>query len=95
MERMAYTGTKGCGCMVAIVVDEPSEKKDVAAAVKRFIESGYTVDHLPLESVRGKLRRCMHAMSGSVTPVSRSADHISADEQKERQGEVDFFEENH
>lgn len=60
MKRMAYIGTKACGCTVACVVDEPKEREAVAKDVQEFIQRGYVVRRVSLETARKKLKKCSH-----------------------------------
>jgi len=59
-KRMAYIGTKACGCVVACVVDVPKERDAVAQSVQGFIQRGYTVRRVSLETARKRLKRCPH-----------------------------------
>ncbi len=53
-----YVGIKACGCMVAVVYDDPEHKDHTADAVARFVVDGYRVERLPIETSRSKLGRC-------------------------------------
>ena len=58
MERMAYIGTKKCGCTVAVCIDEPSEEKETARCVSEFIQSGYIVERVTVKRAQSLLKSC-------------------------------------
>lgn len=60
-EPMAYIGKRPkCGCIVAMVVDEPTrEREDIANTLKEFITSGLNVTRVTVEESR-KIRICPH-----------------------------------
>jgi len=53
-----YVGIKPCGCMVAVVVDNPRWIKDTARTIARFVRNGYRVEPAVLDEVRHKLGPC-------------------------------------
>lgn len=53
-----YTGTLPCGCMVAVVMDDPKFKDDTADKIAEFVRSGYRVEPAVLDNIRSRLRRC-------------------------------------
>jgi hypothetical protein len=53
-----YVGRKPCGCIVAVVVDEPKYPKDTGKDVAAFIRRGYTVERITLEELRGRKIGC-------------------------------------
>lgn len=40
---MIYQGVRACGCVTAMVVNEPDHPKDTARAVAEFIAAGLTI----------------------------------------------------
>ena len=59
-ESMAYVGILSCGCCVAVSVDVPYRKKDIAEFVADCIRDGMTVERQSLTWVSENLRRCTH-----------------------------------
>jgi hypothetical protein len=53
-----YVGIKECGCMVAVVFDDPRFRKDTAKTVAEFIKSGYRVENKIWSEVGHSLGRC-------------------------------------
>lgn len=47
-----YIGRKACGCVVAVVNDEPDEPKWTAKEVANLIKSGLTVERISFEQWR-------------------------------------------
>lgn len=48
----AYVGKKPCGCIVAAIVDSPSDRERVAAALRGWVQAGLTVEHTTAADVR-------------------------------------------
>jgi hypothetical protein len=52
-----YTGTKSCGCMVAVMADDL--KRDyINETLKEWKRQGWTVRLMELEEARGQLKLC-------------------------------------
>lgn len=56
----AYVGRKKCGCLVAVVFDDPRYTEDTANSVADFIKSGYRVENVVWSEVKDQLQRCRH-----------------------------------
>lgn len=56
--KMAYIGRKKCGCVVAICVDEPNDKKFTGKIVAEYIADGMTVEHVELSKGVDMLKSC-------------------------------------
>lgn len=57
----SYVGRKSCGCLVAAVVDDTDDAKDVAADVAGFIRQGLTIERVLHDVVRTELTfSCPH-----------------------------------
>jgi hypothetical protein len=56
--KRAYAGLKDCGCLVAVVVDEPSFKTEVAEAVSEWIREGLTILPMTVEEANQRLKPC-------------------------------------
>ena len=59
-EVPSYIGRKKCGCMVAAIVDDGSNLKEVSNTVAEFIVSGLTVERTTVGYVRANLNTCRH-----------------------------------
>ncbi len=46
-----YIGRAACGCIRAVVLDEPNHQEDVAKDVSDFIKSGLTIERVQTETV--------------------------------------------
>ena len=61
MTTHAYIGIKACGCVQAVVVDDPKYPKDTARSVSDFIKDGLTVERVTMAVMREKLKtKCQH-----------------------------------
>jgi hypothetical protein len=68
-EKYAYIGRKReCKCAVAIIVDQPEYRRDVAKQVAEFIRDGYVVEYVDLEQGIQLVHSCPHR-----TPVANQA----------------------
>lgn len=47
-----YVGRKTCGCVMAVVVDEPDRPKDTARSVAEFIKDGLSISRMLIEDFR-------------------------------------------
>jgi hypothetical protein len=56
--KRAYAGLKDCGCLVAVVVDEPSFKGEVAEAVSEWIREGLTILPMAVKEANQRLKPC-------------------------------------
>ncbi len=58
-ERMkqCYTGTKKCGCLVAIVCRDIC-REDLDEILKEYKELGYVIEEMNLEEAKKKLKIC-------------------------------------
>ena len=60
-EAMAYIGRRNCGCVVAVSVDTPFYRRDVAKDLAEFIRRGYTVERVTVEQAKQMLQpHCEH-----------------------------------
>ena len=70
VERYAYLGRAGCGCVRAIVVDEPDDAAFTARHVASMVKAGLTVERMTVEIARASRsqdRACpLHPRSGAV-----------------------------
>lgn len=64
-ERFAYTGTKPCGCIVAIIVDDPRWKKDTAKALSGYIKSGLTITRVSMNGPAPSIVDCKCPKAGA------------------------------
>ena len=51
-ERYVYVGRADCGCIRAVIVDDPDGLTLTARETARWIQSGLTLERLPVETVR-------------------------------------------
>ncbi len=65
-EPMAYMGRKPCDCVVALTVDLPELKKDVAKEIGKWIRDGLTVERVSLEVARESFVICPHKKAKAV-----------------------------
>lgn len=72
MSTHAYIGRKPCGCVVALVVDEPRWKRDTAKTVARYVLDGYAVERLTVAEATAALRRC------DCTPTQRQLAEVAS-----------------
>jgi len=68
---MSYVGRKDCGCMVAAIVDDPQDRRDVAKQVGEWIRHGLTIEWVDVEVVRRELHRCSHVLTRPPAPLQR------------------------
>jgi hypothetical protein len=68
--KRAYAGLKDCGCLVAVVVDEPSFKREVGEAVSEWIREGLTILPMTVEEANQRLKPCQ---CGGALPLSASS----------------------
>ena len=54
-----YTGTKECGCMVAVVCEEIDEE-ELKETLKDYKDLGYKIEKMDIEKARSKLKICTH-----------------------------------
>lgn len=66
--RMGYFGIKKCGCVVAVVVDDPLYTAHTAERVADYIARGLSVDRLSLDDHLSRLNRCKCPPSPVSTP---------------------------
>lgn len=59
-EVPSYIGRKKCGCMVAVIVDDGHNIKEVSKTVAEFITSGLTVERSTVGYARANLDICRH-----------------------------------
>ena len=52
-----YTGTKECGCLVAVVCCEVSDE-DLIEALRYYEKEGYKIKLMDVEKAREKLKFC-------------------------------------
>ena len=64
MSEFSYIGRKPCGCVVAAVYDDPSDKKAIAKEIARWVVSGLTVEHVTHQYVRENFTECPHKVVG-------------------------------
>lgn len=65
--KFAYIGRKpDCGCVVAIIVDMPEYKKDVAKQVAEFIRDGLEIERVDLDAGKQELHSCPHGKVSSA-----------------------------
>lgn len=62
MTQWYYIAARPCGCIVGAVVDDPELRKEVARAVKDWIEADFVVTRADSAYVQGNLAtdRCPH-----------------------------------
>ncbi len=51
-EPMTYLCRASCGCIRALVIDSPDDRRRVAAVVSEGIKRGETIDRVPTSAVR-------------------------------------------
>ena len=61
-----YIGRLPCGCVVAAVVIDGVDPKEVAKDVAQFIKEGLTVEQADTEYVKANLRTCIHKPKQAV-----------------------------
>ena len=54
----AYIGTKQCGCTVAVFMDKPELKKDIAKEVGKWIREGLVVTRIDVEDLNLTSCKC-------------------------------------
>ena len=72
--RFFYVGRKPCGCVMAVVVDDPNFPGDVADSVSEIIRSGLPVQREAAESftIPQLCADCSAALSNLSTPTGSS-----------------------
>lgn len=72
MSTHAYIGRlPECGCVVAIVVDAPEIKKDVARHLADFVKRGYEVERVPLAEGAQMVGPCKHKDAPKPKPDAK------------------------
>jgi hypothetical protein len=70
----AYIGRRPCGCVVAAVVDDGDDPKDVAKFVAELVRKGITVERSTVEDARKLLTggcKCQHLPAGGAPTMVR------------------------
>ena len=57
-EVMVYIGTRACGHTTFICVDKPAYRKSTAKDVADAIGRGLSMERVPLEEGKRRLKRC-------------------------------------
>ena len=53
-----YIGIKKCGCVVTASCDTELDKNCVAKDVQQYVLDGLTVERVPIDEARKRLKRC-------------------------------------
>jgi hypothetical protein len=64
----AYLGIASCGCVMAMTVDNPEHKKDVAKDVASFMRWGATIERVSIEYARKAFCGSSHGKKGDNCP---------------------------
>lgn len=60
LEVPSYIGRTKCGCIVAAIVNDGSNLKEVGETVAEFIVSGLTIERTTVGFVRANWNTCRH-----------------------------------
>jgi hypothetical protein len=74
-DKQAYIARKGCGCMMAAIVDDSRlDPKKMAKIVSTWIEVGFTVDRMSVEELREGFTGCVcYDPKPETLPLFKSA----------------------
>jgi len=71
-ETPCYIGRiPACGCVVAVVVDEPEHAKSTAKDVAGFIRDGLAVERMTVDEARAALKFCDHQLAAAPKKARR------------------------